>query len=123
VTVGQTVRLVSRSQGEIEKALWDFDDGIPAVGHKVTHLYKRAGDYRITVVVWDRFGRAARCSKRLKVVSGPGGRAISAPATPKSRTSLALVNIILDALRQYCDNSPGYGSLNDPLALLMHILG
>ncbi|MCK4323914.1 MAG: right-handed parallel beta-helix repeat-containing protein, partial [Armatimonadetes bacterium] len=71
VTVGETVRLVSRSQGEIEKALWDFDDGIPAVGHKVTHVYERAGDYRITVVVWDRFGRAARCSKRLKVVSGP----------------------------------------------------
>ncbi len=52
-----------------------------------------------------------------------GGRRQTPLYPPESRTSFALVNIIPDAIRQYCDNSPRYGFLDDPLALLMHILG
>ena len=66
-TVGETVRFASKTQGAIARALWDFDDGLPAVGRTPTHVYERPGDYRVTLVVWDASGRAGRCQKRIEI--------------------------------------------------------
>ncbi len=55
------------AQGHIVKVLWDFGDGLPSTDADATHTYAKPGDYRVTLVVWDDAGRAARAERNLRV--------------------------------------------------------
>lgn len=70
--VGEAVtfrNLSTAAEGELDRALWDLDDGPPVVGDEVTHTYDRPGEYRVTMIVWDAAGRGARAEKELRVVA------------------------------------------------------
>lgn len=60
---GQTVHLAENrkevaqsltSQALAHAALWRFGDGRSTPGWKVSHVYRKAGSYRITVLAYDR---------------------------------------------------------------------
>ena len=70
VDVGKSVQFASTSraaQGEIAAVLWDFADGPPSTDPKTTHTYDKPGQYRVTLVVWDTTGRAARAERLIEV--------------------------------------------------------
>jgi PKD repeat protein len=48
--------------------LWDFGDGAPQAKAGVTHVYGAPGVYRVTLVVWDSDGRAARAERKVRVM-------------------------------------------------------
>jgi hypothetical protein len=68
--VGKPVRFTAMStagQRPIRQVLWDFNDGIPATEAVATHTYSRAGEYRVTLLIWDMAGRGARTETWVKV--------------------------------------------------------
>ncbi|MGA2657963.1 MAG: PKD domain-containing protein [Verrucomicrobiota bacterium] len=70
--VGQAIRFMSNSRsaaGRVTAMLWDFNDGAPASEVNPAHIYTRPGHYRVTLVVWDDSGRAARAEQHLEVSS------------------------------------------------------
>ena len=71
VRVGEPVRFVSTSKaarGSIDSVLWDFGHGLPATDARTTHVYERPGEYRVTLLAWDTFGRGGRAERRLRIV-------------------------------------------------------
>jgi len=65
---GEPVTFVSRSKADGSAVvLWDFGDGAPATGARVTHIYPSPGSYRVSMVVWDAAGRGSRMEKRIRV--------------------------------------------------------
>jgi chitodextrinase len=69
--VGEPVTFDSTSrpaQGRIAQVLWDFGDGAPQAKAGVTHVYGAPGVYRVTLVVWDSDGRAARAERKVRVM-------------------------------------------------------
>jgi len=70
VRVGKPVQFVSTSRaarGKIAAVLWDLGDGAPSSEPRTTHTYEKPGRYRVTLVVWDDAGRAARAEREVKV--------------------------------------------------------
>lgn len=70
VRVGQTMQFRSTATAggaEIEKVLWDFGDGAPETGNAVRYVYEQPGTYRVTQIVWDSNGRAARATATVEV--------------------------------------------------------
>jgi len=67
VVIGDEVTFTNRS-GEVATAFWDLGDGIPMVGEQVTHAYTDPGEYRVTLIVWDRDGRGGRAEKTLRAM-------------------------------------------------------
>ncbi len=70
VSCDAEVTLTSVSEpgdGEIDVAMWDLGDGPPVVGETVRHTYSQPGTYRVTLIVWDSAGRAARAEHTLQV--------------------------------------------------------
>jgi len=70
VRVGRPAKFVSTSRtdhGKIAAVLWDFDDGVPSTDAQPTHVYHKPGQYRVTLIVWDSHGRAARAERELTV--------------------------------------------------------
>ena len=68
--VGQPVQFLSTSKaahGETAAALWDFNDGVPAIEPDATHIFRKPGEYRVTLIVWDSAGRGARAEKLIRV--------------------------------------------------------
>ena len=69
--VGQAISFDSSSSsdsdGSIAHRLWDFGDGIPVDTTSASHAYSVAGTYRVTLIVWDNSGRAARAEKSVVV--------------------------------------------------------
>ncbi len=57
--------------GRIEHVLWDFGDGVPTNQTQGTHVYNRAGIFRVTLVVWDNQGRAAIKERFVTVKAAP----------------------------------------------------
>ncbi|WP_416305421.1 right-handed parallel beta-helix repeat-containing protein [Neptunicella sp. SCSIO 80796] len=55
------------SAGSIAHVLWDFDDGLPSNENAPTFTYTKPGTYRVTLIVWDNNGRAARKEKVIRV--------------------------------------------------------
>ncbi len=55
------------ASGTVASVLWDFGDGPPVVEDQPTHIYQRAGTYRVTLVIWDSSGRAARTEREIRV--------------------------------------------------------
>lgn len=51
----------------VQTALWDFGDGIPAVGAEVTHTYGSPGEYPVTLIAWTAAGRGSRATKAVRV--------------------------------------------------------
>lgn len=71
--VGEPVqfRCTASSQGsEIDHVLWDFDAGIPATELTPTTTYQKPGAYRVTLVVWDKAGRAGRPAEATIRITG-----------------------------------------------------
>jgi hypothetical protein len=68
---------------------WDFGDGEGQFGREVTHGYREAGEYTVTVTATDQAGGSA--SKTLEVViadeDGNQAPTVSALADPKSGTA------------------------------------
>ena len=68
--VGQVVTFANRSRpgaGEIATSLWDFGHGPPSTVAAPGHIYDSPGTYRVTLVVWDSFGRGARNEKEIRI--------------------------------------------------------
>jgi len=68
--VGQTVQFRSTARataGEMQKIMWDLDDGIPMAGSAVRHVFAQTGTYRLTQIVWDSNGRAGRATATIKI--------------------------------------------------------
>ena len=62
------VAFIDETYGEVDFWMWDFDDGIPSTELRASHTYGKAGQYRVTLVVWDQSGRADRVEKYVQVV-------------------------------------------------------
>jgi hypothetical protein len=70
--VGDSVRFTNRSvalDGSVEHVLWDFGEGVPDTTFEGVHAYRRAGTFRVTLVVWDTHGRGA--VRQRAIVIGP----------------------------------------------------
>jgi PKD repeat protein len=61
--------LANHSAGGISHVLWDFDDGIPSTKSNPTFTYTKAGEYTVTLIVWNDKGRAARREKIITVIA------------------------------------------------------
>lgn len=76
--VGEAVRFRSVSRaaggGKIARVLWDFNDGIPSTDETATHIFGKAGSYRVTLLVWDDAGRGARAEKRILISAAQPAR-------------------------------------------------
>lgn len=55
------------AKGDIAERLWDFGDGFPETTSAAKHTFAKAGTYRVTLIVWDKNGRAGRAEKMIKV--------------------------------------------------------
>jgi parallel beta-helix repeat protein len=58
----QAIHFTNKSvaqDGSMEHVLWDFGDGAPSIQFEDTHIYRRPGTYRVTLIVWDNHGRGA----------------------------------------------------------------
>lgn len=51
----------------IGAVLWDFGEGVPSSEKMTAHLYNTPGTYAVTLIGWDRHGRAGRCFQTLEV--------------------------------------------------------
>lgn len=70
IQVGTAAQFACTSKagtGEIVERLWDFNHGIPEVSADPTHIFEKAGKYRVTLIVWDNGGRGARVEKIVEV--------------------------------------------------------
>jgi parallel beta-helix repeat protein len=68
--VGRPVSFVctaTPAHGKIAAVLWDFGDGPPSTDKEAVHVYSKPGKYRVTQIVWDEFGRAARAEREVRV--------------------------------------------------------
>lgn len=66
IVAGEPARFVSTSANAAE-LLWDFNDGIPEVAGEVEHTFAKAGEYRVTLIVWDEGGQGARVERMVEV--------------------------------------------------------
>lgn len=57
------------SPSNIKHVLWDFDDGLPSTGINPTYTYTKAGNYTVTLIIWNEKGRAARKERIISVTS------------------------------------------------------
>ncbi|MBA2480271.1 MAG: right-handed parallel beta-helix repeat-containing protein [Planctomycetes bacterium] len=64
--VGQTVRFVGAVPADAH-ALWDLDDGIPAIGSEADHRFAEPGTYRVTLLVWRADGGLSRSEHALVI--------------------------------------------------------
>jgi hypothetical protein len=70
-------------KGSISSSAWNFGDGTTGSGTAVTHVYTRAGNYTITLVVTDSAGRTATTIHPVNV-SAPATAAVVRINTEKS---------------------------------------
>jgi parallel beta-helix repeat protein len=70
IRAGQPARFecLSRSASEVAERLWDFSQGIPEVTAQPLHTFDRPGEYRVTLIVWDKSGRGGRVEKTIRVL-------------------------------------------------------
>ena len=72
--VGEPVQFQNTStapNSEIDQVLWDFDAGIPCTDSNPAYTYKRPGAYRVSLIVWNKAGRANRAAERtIRVTAG-----------------------------------------------------
>jgi hypothetical protein len=67
---GEAVEFTNASydpDGTIAYSLWDFGDGLPSNAFNPTYTYLLPGNYRVTLLVWDDSGRAARAEKTIAI--------------------------------------------------------
>jgi len=67
---GEAVQFTNTSydpDGTIAYCLWDFGDGLPSNALNPTYAYSLPGSYRVTLIVWDDAGRAARVEKTIVI--------------------------------------------------------
>lgn len=68
--IGQTINFTSSSydsDGSISHVLWDFGDGAPVSTTNASHTYAKTGRYRVTLIVWDNYGRGSRVEKFVDI--------------------------------------------------------
>jgi parallel beta-helix repeat protein len=69
--VGQPIPFTCLSQpgtGMIVERLWDFQHGVAETEPRPQHTFDASGDYRVTLIVWDRGGQGARREKTIQVL-------------------------------------------------------
>jgi len=64
----------STDDGKIVEYLWDFGDGVTSESKVSSHRYEKAGNYIVTLTVWDDEGNTGRVSTEILVK--PGGMQI-----------------------------------------------
>jgi hypothetical protein len=67
---------------------WDFDDGSWSEERIVTHVYRRAGDYRAVATLRDDAGSAATCVREVRVTA-PGAEGPTQPGPPSGTGPVA----------------------------------
>jgi hypothetical protein len=65
----------SHSSGQSFSYHWDFGDGEQAIGQRVSHVYRQAGEYQLRLTVTAANGAQRLISKRLLVSRQPPGYA------------------------------------------------
>jgi PKD repeat protein len=66
----------SASQGDIAQYRWNFADGRTATGRTVTHAFRTAGNYSVTLTLEDPFGRTASTTQQVTVGIGDNPTAV-----------------------------------------------
>ncbi len=61
----------SRAGGGIQHWLWDFGEGLPATEQNGVHTFEKTGKFRVTLIAWDKNGRAGRVEKIVTVQTSP----------------------------------------------------
>lgn len=57
----------------VKNCTWDFGDGTEAKGVKVTHIYEKEGDYKVSLTVEDRAGNSQTTNVNVNVVNKSSG--------------------------------------------------
>lgn len=96
VQLGQSVTFTNTSSdnGSIAENLWDFGEGVPVTTVSPTYTYQKAGNYRVSLVVWDNTGRANIKEQTINVYSGPPDT--TAPSAPSSLTAPSKSNVTVN---------------------------
>ncbi|SDX07038.1 fibronectin type III domain-containing protein [Paenibacillus sp. CF384] len=95
VQLGQPITFTNSStdNGTIAENLWDLGEGPPLTSTSPTYTYQTAGNYRVTLVVWDNTGRASLKEQMVNVYAGPPDT--QAPTAP-TLTSPSKSNVTVD---------------------------
>lgn len=96
VQLGQPVTFTNTSSdnGSIAENLWDFGEGVPVTTVSPTYTYQKAGNYRVSLVVWDNTGRANIKEQTINVYAGPPDT--TAPSAPSSLTAPSKSNVTVN---------------------------
>ncbi|WP_271750568.1 fibronectin type III domain-containing protein [Cohnella sp. JJ-181] len=96
VQLGQSVTFTNTSSdnGSIAENLWDFGEGVPVTTVSPTYTYQKAGNYRVSLVVWDNTGRANIKEQTINVYAGPPDT--TAPSAPSSLTAPSKSNVTVN---------------------------
>jgi len=96
VQLGQSVTFTNTSSdnGSIVENLWDFGEGVPSTAVSPTYTYQEAGNYRVTLVVWDNEGRASLKEHTINVYAGPPDT--QAPSAPTNLSAPSKSNVTVN---------------------------
>jgi chitodextrinase len=84
----------STDNGTIVENLWDFGEGVPNTSVSPTYTYQKAGNYRVTLVVWDNEGRASLKQQTINVFAGPPDT--QAPTAPTNLSAPTKSNVTVN---------------------------
>ncbi len=92
----------SDPDGTVNYSLWDFGEGLPSIVPTTTHVFARTGVFRVTLVVWDDKGYAAR-AERFVTVNPTGTGVIGSPHPRQKRmiSSFPWLGRIYDLMGRY----------------------
>ena len=86
--VGEPVQFrceAAAGDDDTDHVLWDFGAGIPATELNPAYRYEKPGAYRVSLVVWDKTGRAGRPTEALIRITGNDATSGDAQGVPQRR--------------------------------------
>lgn len=86
--------IASDEDGYIIAYEWDFGDGKKSYEQNPSHMYTKAGEYKVTLVVVDNYGDEAKATKTIIIESGGGG------GTPGFESILGIAALLIIFLRR-----------------------
>ena len=86
--VGETVEFADNSAGISIFWAWDFDDGAGGSGPTPTHIFNRAGTYKVKMTTWDSRGHKDDFQQNIVVIEDPQSSAPTAGSTSPRGASM-----------------------------------
>jgi hypothetical protein len=68
---GSTVSFIDKSYGGVTEYLWDFGDGTGSTAQNPSHRYTKAGDYTVSLTVYDSKGHSSTAKTTITLELGP----------------------------------------------------